>query len=352
MIGARLHRVLLVLPVDDLAQPARQQALGVLLEERIPVAAPQALDDVPAGAAEDGLELLDDLAVAAHGTVQALQVAVDDEDQVVELLAAGQRDCAERLGLVGFAVAEKRPHLAVAERRQAAVVQVAHEARLVDRHDGPQAHRDRRVLPEVGHQPRMRVGRQAAARLRLAAEVLQLFNRQPSLEKRPRVNTGRRVALEENHVAVVALAPALEEVVEAHLVQRGRRRERRDVSADAVAQLVGADDHRQRVPPHEALDAALEGLIARKCRLLRGRDAVDVGRVRRKRQAVAALPRMKFELAEQLGRAGDAAAALDDVVERFLPFPGLDRLDGRVLVYRDIPHGFCFLSGVGTNNPF
>ena len=61
---------------------------------------------------------------------------------------------------------------------------------------------------------------------------------------------------------------------------------------------------------------------------------------------------MKFKLAEQLGRAGDAAAALDDVVERFLPFPGLDRLDGRVLVYRDIPHGFCFLSGVGTNNPF
>jgi len=34
------------------------------------------------------LELLDDLAVAAHGTIEALQVAVDDEDQVVEFLAA------------------------------------------------------------------------------------------------------------------------------------------------------------------------------------------------------------------------------------------------------------------------
>ena len=45
------------------------------------------LDDVPAGAAEDRLELLDDLAVAAHRAVEPLQVAVDDEDQVVELLA-------------------------------------------------------------------------------------------------------------------------------------------------------------------------------------------------------------------------------------------------------------------------
>ena len=35
----------------------------------------------------DGFEFLDDLAVAAHRAVEPLQVAVDDEDQVVELLA-------------------------------------------------------------------------------------------------------------------------------------------------------------------------------------------------------------------------------------------------------------------------
>ncbi len=77
----------------------------------VPVAAPDDLDDVPAGAAEGRLEFLDDLAVAAHRAVEALQVAVDDEDQVVELLARGQRDGAERLGLVGLAVAEERPDL-------------------------------------------------------------------------------------------------------------------------------------------------------------------------------------------------------------------------------------------------
>ena len=41
--------------------------------------------------------------------------------------------------------------------QQAAMLQVAHEARLVDRVDRPEAHRAGRELPEVGHQPRVRV---------------------------------------------------------------------------------------------------------------------------------------------------------------------------------------------------
>ena len=57
---------------------------------RIPVAAPQDLDDVPAGSAECRFQFLHDLAVAAHRTVQALQVAVDDENQVVEIFARRQ----------------------------------------------------------------------------------------------------------------------------------------------------------------------------------------------------------------------------------------------------------------------
>jgi hypothetical protein len=62
-------------------------------------------------------EFLDDLAVAAHRAVEPLEVAVDDEDQVVELLARRQADGAERLRLVGLAVAEERPDL---RRRTAA----------------------------------------------------------------------------------------------------------------------------------------------------------------------------------------------------------------------------------------
>ena len=59
-------------------------------------------------------QFLNDLAVAAHGAVQALQVAIDDENQIVEFFARGQGDRAERFGLVRFAVAQERPDFAVA----------------------------------------------------------------------------------------------------------------------------------------------------------------------------------------------------------------------------------------------
>ena len=150
-------------------------------------------------------QLLDDLAVAAHRAVQPLQVAVDDEDQVVQSLAGGQRDRAQRLRLVALAVAEEGPDL---RRRgvglDAAVHQVVVEAGLVDGHDRAQAHGDRGELPEVGHQPGVRIGRQPAAGRQLAAEVLQLLLAQPALEEGPGVDARRGVALEEDLVGRLA----------------------------------------------------------------------------------------------------------------------------------------------------
>ena len=112
-VRAVLALEVLVLAVDALLHALEQDAVLVLREELVPARAPDDLDHVPAGAAEHAFELLDDLAVAAHRAVEPLQVAVDDEDQVVELLAAAERDRAERLGLVALAVAQERPHLAI-----------------------------------------------------------------------------------------------------------------------------------------------------------------------------------------------------------------------------------------------
>src|SRR5262249_12772121 len=187
---------------DDLAHALDEQAVAVLGEQRIPLAAPQDLDDIPARSAERGLELLDDLPVAADGAVQPLQVAVDDEDQVVELLARRQRDGAERFGLVGLAVPDERPYLGVRSRLEPAILEVARETRLIDGHDRTQAHRDRRVFPEVRHQPGMRVRREAAARLRLAPEVLEMRFVDAAFEVRARIHARRRVALEIEDVAV------------------------------------------------------------------------------------------------------------------------------------------------------
>src|SRR5205814_770535 len=86
-VGPALGLEVLVLAVDALLHHPAQQALMVARQQRIPARAPQHLDDVPAGAEKGGLELLDDLAVAAHRAIEALQVAVDDENEVIESLA-------------------------------------------------------------------------------------------------------------------------------------------------------------------------------------------------------------------------------------------------------------------------
>ena len=77
----------LVVAVQRFHHELAQLARLVACQQRVPALAPQQLDDVPAGAAEVALQLLDDLAIAAHRAVQALQVAVDDEDQVIQVLA-------------------------------------------------------------------------------------------------------------------------------------------------------------------------------------------------------------------------------------------------------------------------
>ena len=188
-VGAVLRLEGLVLAVDRLFHPEVEPPLGVGLEQRIPAGAPDHLDHVPAGTTEVRLELLDDLAVAAHRAVEPLQVAVDHEDEVVEPLAAGQRDRAHRLGLVHLAVAHERPDLPVARVDDAARRQVLHEPRLVDRHQRAEPHRDGRELPEVRHQPGMRVRREAVA-VDLLPEAAQLVLAQPPLEERAGVDAG------------------------------------------------------------------------------------------------------------------------------------------------------------------
>src|SRR5690606_11066706 len=204
----------LVFAVDGFHHQAAQAAVLVAGQQRIPVAAPDGLDHVPAGAAEVPFQLLDDLAVAAYRAVQALQVAVDDEDQVVQALAAGDGNRAQALGLVGLAVAEEAPDLAVGLGHQAAAFEVLEVARLVDRGDRAQAHRHGGRLPVLGHQPRVRVGADAAA-VDFHAEVVELRFGDAAFHERARVHARRAVALDVEQVARVVFAGRAPEVVEA-----------------------------------------------------------------------------------------------------------------------------------------
>src|SRR5437879_7684569 len=96
--GAVVGLVVLILAVDRFLHDTKQSALEIASEQRIPVRAPNKLDDVPTRSAKIGFEFLDDLAVATHRTVEALHVAVHNENQVVKLFARRAADHAERYG--------------------------------------------------------------------------------------------------------------------------------------------------------------------------------------------------------------------------------------------------------------
>ena len=85
----------------------------------------------------------------------------------------------------------------------AAVLQVAHEARLIDRHDRAEPHRHGRELPEVRHQPRMRIRRQPFA-VDFLPEVVELFFAEAAFEKRARVDARRGMPLEVDEIAAEA----------------------------------------------------------------------------------------------------------------------------------------------------
>src|SRR5712672_2560502 len=254
-VCARFDDQLLVFAVNELAHALDEQAFGVALEDGIPLAAPEDLDDVPSSTTEGGFEFLNNLTVAAHRAVETLQVAVHYENQIVEFFARRKRDGTERFRLVGFAVAEESPDFCVGGRFQAAVFEIAAEAGLINGHQRAEPHRDGGKFPEVGHQPRVRIRRETAAGFQFAAKIFQLLRGDAAFQKGASVDAGRGVSLEVNGVALEFRGTGAEEMVEADFVERSGTGVGRDVAADIVLDAIGAYDHGEGVPANEALDA-------------------------------------------------------------------------------------------------
>src|SRR5437867_47741 len=188
--------------------------MDVASKKRIPIRTPQHLDDVPPGARKKRLQFLDDLSIASHGAIETLQIAVDDKSEIVQTLPRGERERANRFRLIHFAVAEDTPYMTLPHRRNATMFEVAHEACLIDGADWPNAHGAGWKLPEVGHEPGMRIRAQPAA-ANLLPVVAKLLLGKPPFQIRSGIDAWRRVRLEEHEIAIPIVMRSAKKMVEA-----------------------------------------------------------------------------------------------------------------------------------------
>ena len=225
-------------------------------------------------------------------------------------------------------------------------MQVAVEAGLIQRRQRAEAHADRRELPELRHQARVRIAAQPfAVTADLATEMIEVVLAQSTFEECPGVDARCGVALEVDVVAGIAVVLAAEEVVEAGLVQCCAAGERAEVAADSLGVLVGLDDHHRCVPADIGTDALFQVLIAGEPWLVLAWDGVDVGRTDRRRETDLALASAFEQLAEQ-EPGSSLAVRVDHAVEAFQPLLRLGRVDVGKLVDESVKDHVASLSGL------
>ena len=134
--------------------------------------------------------------------------------------------------------------------------EVSQEPRLVDGVDRADAHRAGRELPKVRHQPRVRIGTEPLP-ARLLTVVGELRLAEPPLEEGACIHARRGVRLEEHEVAAPRRVRTAEEMVEAGLEDLRRGGIGRDMPAEFAIGLIGAHDHRERVPAHDRREPLL-----------------------------------------------------------------------------------------------
>ena len=269
----------LIVTIHGLVHQLDQLAGSVFLQQLIPLATPDDLGDIPAGACKQTFQLVDDLAVADNRTVQTLQVAVDHEHQVVELFTHGNGQGTLGFRLVHLAVTQEGVHGLLGTILDATVGQVLQEASLIDGGDGAQTHGNGRELPEVRHQFRVRVGRNALA-VHFLTEVVQLLFGQTTFGEGTGVDARGDVTLEVDQIATVLLAASAEEVVVADFIDGRGRGEGRHVTAEVQVFLGGAQHYHHGIPADDGADATFHLQVARVSRFVAGRNGVDVVAIR------------------------------------------------------------------------
>ena len=162
------------------------------------------------------------------------------------------------------------------------MLQIADEARLIDRTDRPDAHRARGKLPEVGHQPRVRIARETACTgarcTQLTSIVLKITRIEPALKKSARIDARGGMRLHVDQVPCKIRLARPEEVVKPGLEEISSRRIAGDMPTKLGMSLIRPNDHRQRIPAHQCRQLPLTLQVPGECGLIGCRDGVDVRR--------------------------------------------------------------------------
>ena len=117
---------------------------------------------------------MDYLSVSADGSVQSLQIAVDDKNKIVESLASRKPERAKGLGFVALAITKERPYLTILHRNEAARIKIFHDMRLINCLNWSKAHRNGGELPIVRHEPWVRIGGKSITQDFLA-KIIKMF---------------------------------------------------------------------------------------------------------------------------------------------------------------------------------
>ncbi len=155
-------------------------------------------------------------------------------------------------------------------------MQVFEESGLVDGHERTQPHRNGRELPELRHQPRVRIRGQSIA-LDFLAEAEKLLLAQSALDEGPRINARRRVTLDIDEIAAMFRRGRAPKMREASIVKSRRRLEARYVAAELRRLFIRPKDDCECIPTNDRADAVLDRAVAGMPFLVLGRNRVQIG---------------------------------------------------------------------------
>ena len=152
--------------------------------------APDNFNHVPARTSENAFQLLNNFAISTNRPIEALQVAINHENQIVETFSSCLSYSPQRFGFIHLSIAKKGPDFAIIVVQQPPIGQVFHKVSLINGLYRPKPHGNRGKLPVIWHQPRMWIRRKSIA-FDFIAKVVELCFIQAALDKRPGINAGR-----------------------------------------------------------------------------------------------------------------------------------------------------------------